>query len=126
MRAPAVPVLDDPFRAPADVGRAIPLATLQSCRSRSRRSTLSDSPTSARQRGATPRLDAAAQACNANRLHMHAAPGQPPTARPPFGDERGSVGTGTDERIRQERPTSTGFCIGERLSRKPVRKSLFQ
>jgi hypothetical protein len=29
------------------------------------------------------------------------------------GDERGSVGTGTDERIRQERPTSTGFCIGD-------------
>ena len=27
--------------------------------------------------------------------------------------ERGSVGTGTDERIRQERPTSTGFCIGD-------------
>jgi hypothetical protein len=23
------------------------------------------------------------------------------------------VGTGTDERIRQERPTSTGFCIGD-------------
>jgi hypothetical protein len=31
MRAPAVPVLDDPFRAPADVGRAIPLATIQPC-----------------------------------------------------------------------------------------------
>jgi hypothetical protein len=32
---------------------------------------------------------------------------------PGIGDERGSVGTGTDERIRQDRPTSTGFCIGD-------------
>ena len=34
-------------------------------------------------------------------------------ASPALGDERGSVGTGTDERIRQERPRSTGFCIGD-------------
>jgi hypothetical protein len=36
------------------------------------------------------------------------------TARPPaIGDERGSVGTGTNKRVHQERPTSTGFCIGD-------------
>ena len=38
---------------------------------------------------------------------------RPLRVRPAIGDERGSVGTGADERIRQERPTSIGFCSGD-------------
>jgi hypothetical protein len=44
---------------------------------------------------------------------MHHAPPTGAPLRRASGDERGSVGTGTDERIRQERPTSTSFCIGD-------------
>jgi hypothetical protein len=55
------------------------------CRGR-RRGRRSLSPRSARQRGGHPRLDAGAQACNANRMHMHAPPGQPPLARAASGD----------------------------------------
>jgi hypothetical protein len=76
------------------------------------------SPRSARQQGATARLDAAPQARNANRLHMHAPPDQPPTARPALGDRRdsgdGQVGwvvaahkhTKTILRTRSDKPAS--------------------
>jgi hypothetical protein len=38
---------------------------------------------------------------------------QPLRVSPAIGDERSSVDTGADERIRQERPTSIGFCSGD-------------
>jgi hypothetical protein len=53
-------------------------------------------------------------------VHKHFEKSARLDAGPAFGDERGSVGTGTDERIRQERPTSTGFCIGDRRVVSPV------